>query len=176
MKVAKLKKTEEKNKKPIIEEAEFSIKNLIKTIIVIVLVLAVFYGITIFVVKPLVSEKKTEPVQFDSSKITMNQLLTRKEKKYYVLAVKESQYLNLYSQFNYFELYNNYINTYKEKEDSLNFYWIDMDDAFNKAHWGEELDIKNLIINDDVLFKIANGKISDYYVGHEKILNALKKL
>ena len=176
MKVAKLKKTEKKNKKVVIEEEEFSIKNLIKTIIIILLVLAVFYGITVLVVKPLVTEKKSEPVQFDPSKITMNQLLTRKDKKYYVLAVKESEYLNLYTDLNYFGLYNSYINDYRQKEDALNFYWINMDEAFNSAHWSDELNISKLIINDDVLFKISNGKIAEYYVGHDKIINALKKL
>ena len=176
MKVAKIKKKEEKKKVVEVEETEFTVKNLIKTILTIVLVLAVFYGITVFVVKPLVTEKKPDPVQFDTSKITMNQLLTRNEESYYVLAVKESAYLNLYTNLNYFELYNNYVSKYSEKEGALKFYWIDMDDAFNESHWGEEMDIDKLIINDDVLFKVSNGKLAKYYVGHEEILKGLQEI
>lgn len=176
MKVAKLKKIEEKKKVMEIEETEFTIANLCKTIFIILLVLAVFYTITVFVVKPIVNDKNSEHVQFDDTKITMNQLLTRKENSYYVLAVKESEYLNIYSNLNYFELYNNYIKKYSEKEDALKFYWIDMDDAFNKSHWADEMDIDNLIINDDVLFKVSDGEISRYYVGHEEILKGLQDM
>ena len=173
MKVAKLKKKEEKKK--IVEmEEEFSIKKLIQTILIILLVLAVFYVITVFVVKPMIENNNSEGVQFDTTKITMNQLLTRKEGSYYVLAVKESEQFDIYSNLNYYEIYNNYINKYTAKEDSLKFYWIDMDDAFNASHWGEELDIDNLVINDDVLFKIVDGRLSRYFVGHEEILKELQ--
>lgn len=174
MKVAKLKKVNKTKKEIELEEVEFSIKKLIQTIVIILLVLAVFYIITVFVVKPIVAEKNNEHVQFDTTKITMNQLLTRKEDSYYVLAVKESAYLNLYTTFNYFELYNNYIKQYTAKENALKFYWIDMDDAFNASHWSDDLDINNYIINDDVLFKVSNGSLSSYYVGHEEILRELQ--
>lgn len=176
MKVAKLKKTNEKKKVVEVEETEFSVKKLIQTVVIILLVLTVFYIITVFVVKPTVNEKNSEHVQFDTTKITMNQLLTRKEDNYYVLAVKESAYLNLYTTFNYFELYNNYIKQYTAKENSLKFYWIDMDDAFNASHWSNELDIDNFIINDDVLFRVSDGKLSSYYIGHEEILKELQKI
>ena len=176
MKVAKIKKTDIKKKKVVVEENEFTIKKLISTIVIILLVLALFYGITVLVVKPLVETTKKGVVEIDTTKITMNQVLTRKESEYYVLAVKESEYTNLYTNLNYFELYNNAINKYKENEDSLNFYWVDMDDAFNGSHWGEEADIDKLIINDDTLFKVSDGEITKYYVGHEEILDALQNL
>lgn len=175
MKVAKLKKTKENNKNIELEENEFSIKKLINTIMIILLVLSIFYIITVFVVKPVIN-KEEEHVQFDTTKITMNQLLTRKEDSYYVLAVKESMYLNIYTNFNYFELYNNYIKQYTAKEDALKFYWIDMDDAFNEANWADEMDIDNYVINDDVLFKVSNGKLDSYYVGHDEILKELQEI
>ena len=176
MKVAKIKKTEVKKKAIVVEENDFTIKKLVGTIVSILWAIALFYGITVLVVKPLVESPKKGIVEIDTTKITMNQVLTRKESEYYVLAVKESEYINLYTNLNYFELYNNAINKYKENEDSLNFYWVDMDDAFNGAHWGEEVDIDNLIINDDTLFKVSDGRISNYYVGHEDILEALQNL
>ena len=176
MKVAKLKKTKEKKQVMNIEESEFTIKNLIKTLIIIFLVLAIFYFITVLVVKPLTQPKNTTPVQLDSSKITMGQLLTRKEENYYVLAVKDSAQLDLYSNLNYFDVYNNYIEKYSEKEEALKFYWIDMDDALNGAYWSDELDIDNYIINDDVLFRVSNGKLVKYFVGHDDIIKGLQDL
>lgn len=175
MKVAKLRKVEEK-KKPVEINDEMSIKNLIITVIIILLVLTIFYFITTLVVKPLVGTKKPAPVQFDSSKITMGQLKTRSEKEYYVLALKESNHMNLYSDLNYTELYNNYISAYSKKDGSLKFYRIDMDDALNSSYWGDTFDIKTLTINDDVLFKISNKEIVDYKVGSTNILNYLKQL
>ena len=176
MKVAKLKKTKETKKIVEEEELEFSVKKFACTIGIILLVLAVFYFITVLVIKPIVQEKAPVHTQFDSSKITMSQLLTRKEDKYYVLATKESEYLNISANMNYTELYNNAIKTYEKKEDSLKFYTIDMDEAFNASYWGEEMDIDNLVINDDVLFKISDGKVDEYFVGHEEILKELQEL
>lgn len=174
MKVAKIKKTDKKVKKVEFEE-ELTLKKFVTTIVSILLVLAVFYFITTLVVKPIINSKKSDPVQFDSSKITMGQLLSRSDKRYYALAVKKSEHLEM-ATFNFIELYNSYIDAYKKKDNALNVYWIDMDEAFNSAYWGEELDIDKLIINDDVLFEISNGKIKKYYVGHTKISEALAKL
>ena len=175
MKVAKIKKTEVK-KKIAEEELEFSFKKLICTIGIILLILTVFYFITTLVIKPIVKDKQPSHVQFDSSKITMSQLLTRKDSEYYVLATKESAYLNLGTNMNYTELYRNYIKTYEGKEDSIKFYKIDMDEAFNSEYWSDEMDIDNLKINDDVLFKIVDGEIDEYFVGHEEILKELQEL
>ena len=73
-------------------------------------------------------------------------------------------------------LYNNYINSYSSKDGSLKVYRIDMDDALNGSYWGEEFNIDTLTINDDVLFKISNGEIVDYYVGSANILKYLEQL
>lgn len=175
MKVAKLKKVEEK-KKPVEYNDEITVKKMITTVIVILIVLTVFYFITVLVVKPLVETNKTTPVQFDSNKITMGQLKTRNEKEYYVLAVKESNHMKLYNNMNYTTLYNNYINSYSSRDNSLKVYRVDMDDALNSSYWGEELNIETLTINDDVLFKVSNKKIVDYKVGSAEILKYLEQL
>lgn len=175
MKVAKIKKVEKKERKMEVEEQEFTIKKFAQTVLTILLVLAIFYIITIIVIKPLTQSKENNK-EYDPQKITMNQLLKVKEEEYYVLAVKESEQFNLHAGLSYFNLYNSYISKYKENEDSLNFYWIDMDDAINGSHWGEEFNIDTLTINDEVLFKISDGKIEDYFVGHNDILEELQGL
>ena len=175
MKVAKLKKVEEK-KKPVEINDEITVKKMITTVAIILVVLTVFYFITVLVVKPLVEPKQTTPVQFDSNKITMGQLKTRSESEYYVLAVKESNHMNLYSDINYITLYNNYINTYSKREGALKVYRIDMDDALNSSYWGEEFNLDTLTINDDVLFMVSDGEVTGYQIGSTNILNYLEQL
>ena len=51
-----------------------------------------------------------------------------------------------------------------------------MDDALNGAYWSDELDIDNYIINDDVLFRVSNGKLVKYFVGHDDIIKGLQDL
>jgi hypothetical protein len=101
--------------------------------------------------------------------------LNRKETEYYVIATKPSLY-----ESNYISLYNNYINKYKQKEDSYSFYYVDLDNALNKNYMSGDLsitsDISKLQLNDEVLFKIKDGIIEKYYVGKDKILDKLSKM
>lgn len=178
MKVAKL-----KNKKAINEveiQESYSIKNLIKIIIILVVIFGLFYLLTSVLVKNRKTDNQ-EPISVvDSSKITINQLLNRKEKEYYVLATKASLYNSSYVETNYIEFYNNYISKYKQETDSLQFYYVDLDNALNKKYYGEELniteDLSKLKLNDEVLFKISDKKIEKTYVGKEKILDKLSRL
>lgn len=178
MKIAKL-----KHKKTINEvetQESYSIKSLIKIIIILIVVFGLFYLLT----SVLVRNRKTiveEPVAvIDSSKIIMNQLLNRKEKEYYVLATKSSLYNSSYVETNYIEFYNNYVNKYKQETDSLQFYYVDLDNALNKKYYGDETniteDLSKLKLNDEVLFKISNNKIEKTYIGKEKILDKLSRL
>lgn len=176
MKKAKLIKTEKKEQKQI-EKDTYSLKNLITIIIVITVVLSMFYLITTLVVDP-VDENNTNNTitEIDSTKITLNNLLNRKESEYYVLATKESNN----SQVDYIMLYNNYINEYTKDEKSLPFYNVDLNDALNKNYIGEELNISDEIseirLNDEVLFKVKDGKIEKYFVGSNDILKVLSNL
>ena len=149
MKKAKLKNNLEKHQKPVVEN-EFSIKKLLVTIVILVLVFAIFYFITTLVIKPTVEEQNDEVnTEADSSKIIFNHLLDRKEKEYYVLATMKSKYLD---QINYDTLYNKYISDYSNSEDSLKVYRVDLDDS------------------------LKDGKIEHYYVGNTEILDALSEL
>lgn len=173
MKVAKLRKVEEK-KKIIKEEEEFTIKKFLITTGIILLVLTVFYFITTLVVKPLINTVSTNRKTIENS-ILMSQITKQKETDYYVLAIKESNYLNIYTDMNYKDLYNDSINKYKTKNGALKVYRVDMDDSLNSSYWDDEFNIETLKINDDTLFKISNGEIVEYYVGHTNILNAINK-
>ena len=151
-------------------------------IIVVSLIFGIFYLITTLLVDE-DTENKIEnenSVVVDNTKITLGQLLTRTEEKYYVLATMPSLYSKSYIKTDYIEIYNNYINKYKSKENSIKFYYIDLDDALNKKYVNDELniddDISKLSLNDEVLFKIENGKIVKYYVGKDQIIEKLSKI
>ena len=115
-------------------------------------------------------------ILFKLTKITLNNLLNRKSDEYYVLATKQSEN----PQANYTQLYNNYINAYKTKENALPFYNVDLSDAINKNYLSNKLNITNEItelkLNDEILFRIKNGEIKEYFVGKTKILDALSKI
>ncbi len=179
MKVAKIAKTKEK-KMEIITEDEFSIKKLAIITIIIILVLALFYFITTLFINKEENSKDDDIVVFDSSKITVGQLLDRKEDEYYVLALRKSLYSSSYSDINYYTIYSNYIKAYNEKEDSLKFYTIDLDDVFNKSFISDTNniteDLSNLKLKDEVLFKIKDSKIEESYIGNTNIIDALSNL
>ena len=180
MKTAKLKKNKKKETtKPV--QNEYSIKSMAILVAIITIVFLGFYFITMLVVKP-VEENYDENniTEIDSSKITLGNLLNRKESEDYVLCVKESLYENSYNRINYTEIYDGYIKDYNEEESVIPFYRVDLDDALNKPYVGEQLnitdDLSSLKLNDEVLFKIKDNKIESYYVGNSDIVKALSNL
>ena len=154
------------------------LKKMIMIVVILVVLFFVFYFITTLVINPSENENQTNEItEIDKTKITINHLLDRNESEYYVLATMESMYPH---EINYKEIYNKYINDYTSKDNALKFYSVDLDDALNKSYLGEKMNITNklvdLKINDEVLFKIKNGKIENYYVGNSKIVDFLSNL
>ena len=178
MKVAKIKKSSVKEQ-PVLEET-YSIKSMIKILIILLLIFTLFYFVTTFLVKDRKIEGDNSTAVIDTSKITLSQLLSQKEKEYYVITTKKSLYDSSYIETNYIGLYNEYINKYSQDEESLKFYYVDLDDALNKKYLSTELnitkEISELKLNDEVLFKIKNNKIEKTYVGKEKIIDKLSRL
>lgn len=178
MKVAKIKKIS-KNEQPVQEET-YSIKNMIKILIALFLIFVIFYFITTIFIKEKNINDDNSTAVIDTSKITISQLLSQKEEEYYVIATKKSLYDSSYIQTNYIGLYNEYINKYSQKEDSIKFYYIDLDDALNKKYVTDKLNLVDEIskfeINDEVLFKITDNKIEKTYVGKDKIIDKLSRL
>ena len=175
MKKAKLVKNNKKQE--IIEKDSYSLKSFLLIILVLVIILGIFYFITTLVVKPVNPTDNDNGVTIiDETKITLNNLLNRKEKEYYVLATKE----NNNTQTNYQTLYNNYINEYKKQEGVLTFYNVNLDDALNKGYISDKLNISNdlseLKVNDDILFKIKDNKIEEYFAGSKNIHKQLSTL
>lgn len=178
MKVAKIKKNSKKEQS--IQKETYSIKSMIKILIILLLIFGVFYFITTLFIKNNNTSEDNSKVVIDNSKITLSQILSQKENEYYVIATKKSLYESSYTQTNYVVLYNEYINKYNQGEESLKFYFVDLDDALNKKYLSDNLNIVNKVseieINDEVLFKIKDNKIEKSYVGKDKILDKLSRL
>ena len=178
MKKARIVKSNKKEEIKDVEES-YSLKSLFLIILILVIVFMVFYFITTLVVKPSKEDKSNTNIvtEIDSSKITIDHLLSKKESEYYVLATKESLYT---SKMDYIKIYDSYLKNYNSKEDHLTIYKIDLDDALNKNYIGEDNNITDNLdefsLNDEALFYIKNGKIDKYYIGNEEIVNALKEL
>ena len=172
MKTARIRRKEEK--KVELNNEEYSIKSMVKIIIIISILFCLFYFITTLIVKP--NEKAESEVSLNENEILVSQLLNRQKDEYYVLAYKNS----LYKNKGYMEVYNLYINQYLQKDEFLPFFYIDLDNALNKKHYSEDSNITNdlleLKLNDEVLFKIKDGKIEKTYEGKDKIIEKLSKL
>ena len=141
MKVAKIRKKAEIKKETMGET--YSVNNMVKILVILLLIFGIFYGITILLVKNNKQEDNNPVSVIDSTKITLSQLLNRSEDEYYVIATKASLYESAYVETNYIEFYNNYINQYKQEEESLKFYYVDLDSALNKKYYTDELTITN---------------------------------
>ena len=180
-KIVKTQKSIQESKVNDIDES-YSLKKFIFIILILVLVFAIFYFITILVVRPSKEQNLSNNTssQIDTSKILIGQLLDRNENEYYALAIKPSLYNDYSSKIDYVQIYNKYIGDYKSRDNSLKFYTIDLDDALNKNYLSDKTNITDnlseLSISDEALFKVNNGKIEKYYVGSESIINALSQL
>lgn len=179
MKKAKINKVK---KEEIKEEVEsYSLKNLIIIILIVALVFGIFYFITTLFVHPTKNSNTSDNTNYEveAGTIPLNHLLDRNENEYYVIAYKTSSN-NILSQVNYFEIYQKYISNYSSKDDSLKFYKVDLNDIINKNYLSDEANITNsleqLKLNDETLFKIVDGKISEYYIGYNEIIKELSQL
>ena len=181
MKKAKLTNQEKNVKNEIIEE-EYTLKKFIIIVAALLLVFALSYFITTLFVKnnKQIKNNTANSIQIDSDTIIMNHLLDRSENEYYVLAFMPSLYNNYTSSVNYINLYNKYISDYSKKENSLKIYKVNLDDALNKNYIGEDsnisTDLKELKVSDEILFKIKDSNIENYYKGSEQIIKALSSL
>ena len=161
---------------PVTLDDNYQAKNMFIIIIIIVVLLVPLYFITTLVLDNNKKETKTTenntPVEIQTAKILVGQLLNRKDSSYYVIAYKKDNKMS--------SLFNQYINDYKKNEEHLNIYKIDLDEGLNKNYISDTTNItdelKDLKLSDTTLFKIVDGKIDSYYVGNNDVIDALKEL
>lgn len=160
---------------PVTLDDNYQAKNMFIIIIIIVALLIPLYFITTLVLndnKKIENVKDTTPVKIQNEKILVGQLLNRHDSSYYVIAYKKDNKM--------ISLFEQYIKDYKNKEEHIEFYKIDLDDGLNKGYISDTANItdelKDLKLNDTTLFKIVDGKIDSYYIGNIDVVNALKEI
>lgn len=159
-----------------IMEDKYSIKELLTFIIIILVVLGIFYGITVLVTNKKNNTKKTDntestsEVKIDYEKVLAQNALSQKETSYYVFA-----YTNTDEEVS---TYNNDLTSYKNKEDSLKVYYVELDNAFNKNNFASESNFNdgNVIFKATTLLKVENGKVVNIYETKDEITNILSEL
>lgn len=158
-------------------EDKYSIKELITFIIIILVVLGIFYGITVLVTNKKNNTKSSdaststeENTKIDYEKILAQNALSQKDENYFVYAYTNSD--------ENVSTYNNDLVTYKNKEDALKVYYVELDNAFNKNNFASESNFEDgkVIFKATTLLKVNNGSIVEKYETKEEITNALTSL
>ena len=151
---------------------------LILLIVIVAIAFAIFYVITLFVVKK--DEKETPTAEqtteatIQYQKILVSNVLSQKENEYYVLAYKNDD--------KYVESYKNNLTYYAmTKEDSVPYYYIELDNSFNKSFIAEKSKLnvensKDIRFSQTTLLRIKDGKIISTYEGKDNIVGKLDRM
>ena len=149
---------------------------LILLILIVAVVFVAFYVVTLFVTK---NEKETETqnettettIQYE--KILVGNILTEKAPEYYVLVY--------FDEDNYIDLYKSYLSYYKTKEDAVPYYYVNINETFNKAYISEKSKLnvsstKEFKFKETTLLRIQDGKIISTYEGKDNITGKLGRM
>lgn len=150
------------------------VKKLIQIIIIVVIILFVFYGLTVIItnhkkdIKRIDEDTINTVIEYD--KILVSDIYNQQEDSYYILATLEND-KNL-------KTYNSKINNYREKENSIKIYTLNLNSAFNKKYIKETSDFSLEYPNfkDSTLLKIENHEIIASYEGSKEILTELETM
>jgi len=153
------------------------IKKLLLIVFGILIVCAIFYGITILFVKDNKLEENKEEnksnVSIQYEEIILSKLLEQSEKDYYVLITLEEDINN--------KVYDEYKNKYKDKKDAKKIYTSNLNHHFNKNFINDNSNfninnIKDLKLKESTLIRVYKNKIKEYYEGKNEIISKLKEL
>jgi len=142
--------------------------------LIIILLIALYLIVGIFVTKTIDFKKKEETkeeVTIDNSTILMGEIFNQKESDYYVLIYDKNDEKSSIDKF--LSLYNN-------KSDKIKIYTVDSSLSFNSKYIVEKDSNKNPTSYEDLkvisptLIKIENKKVTEYYEEFDSIKEILK--
>ncbi len=155
-------------------------KRLLKIILIVTAIFAIFYVITILVTKKaddIKQEQKnenktTEKAEIQYENIMIGTMLNHSGTYYVLIEAKDDNRLDEYSSL---------IETIKANEDSPNIYKANLTDSFNKVYLGKEenyyvTDIAEFKVKSTTLIKIVDGKIDAAFDNYDAIKNKLTEL
>ena len=145
-----------------------SYKNIIVTVIVVLVIAVLFYLLTIYIIN------KPDKVRVTEGSISYEQISAGS-----TFSMSDKNYLVIfYNRDNSGDI-TTAVSNYKSKDKALPIYYVDYNDAINasvtskdssnpKATKASELKVK-----DPTLIEISNGSISQYIEGEEKVIDYL---
>ena len=154
-----------------------SIKNKIFIVIGILVFLLAFYLLTLYITNknnPKKDDTDTkEKITFSYDEILLGRSLSMQDDEYLVLFYDKSDEKQS-------EIYDQLYNDYKNKEDHLSIYYVDMSSGLNKRFSTTEesnkapLDVSEFKINGPTLIRVNNHAVLDYYEGEESIKSIIQ--
>lgn len=175
---SKNKKKEKKINKIEYETAmDSSIKNKIFIVIGILVFLLAFYLLTLYITNknnPKKDDSDTkEKVTFSYDEILLGRSLSMQDDEYLVLFYDKSDEKQS-------EIYDQLYKDYKNKEEHLSIYYVDMSSGLNKKFSTTEesnknpSDVSEFLINGPTLIRVNNHIVQDYYEGEESIKSIIQ--
>ncbi len=143
----------------------------IKSLIIITVVVVVIAVGLFFLTNYLNNKKTSNNTKIDYDTCIVGNMFNRPYNEYYVF---------LYSSTDKnASTYKGLITSYKDKDDALKIYYVDMNDKFNAAYLSEAsnkkpTDVNEIKIKESALILIKDGKVEKYYESLEDYKNTLK--
>ena len=143
----------------------------IKSLIIITMVVVVIAVGLFFLTNYLNNKKTSNNTKIDYDTCIVGNMFNRPYNEYYVF---------LYSSTDKnASTYKGLITSYKDKDDALKIYYVDMNDKFNAAYLSEAsnkkpTDVNEIKIKESALILIKDGKVEKYYESLEDYKNTLK--
>ncbi len=149
-------------------EFKASMKGTIITIIGVLIVLGLFYLLTLYITAK-GEKKEIAPANISYEKITVGSILNRKDKSYLVV---------LYDRENDNEI-TAAISNYNGKH-KVDAYYVDLADGLNKKYVSNKAntnisDISELRVKNPTMLKVSNKKIEEVFDSKESITKYLNK-
>lgn len=143
----------------------------IKSLIIITVVVVVIAVGLFFLTNYLNNKKTSNNTKIDYDTCIVGNMFNRPYNEYYVF---------LYSSTDKnASTYKGLITSYKDKDDALKIFYVDMNDKFNAAYLSEAsnkkpTDVNEVKIKESALILIKDGKVEKYYESLEDYKNTLK--
>lgn len=140
-------------------EETYDIKKAIICLVILIIIIGIFYGITMLVIsnKEAEEEKENNYTSIQYEEIIVSNILKQTDSDYYVLVT--TSYSTDYKQ------YISDFATYTTKQGALPTYRVDLDNSFNKNYYQEESDFTGEIpvFKGSTLLRIVDHKITEIY-------------
>lgn len=146
-------------------ETGYSLSSIVKILSGLIVVILVFYGLTVFLESRNTVEESVVEAEIQYEEILMGSIYKGIESEYYVLAVIGEDIPELYSSFTNYQTVG-----------ELSIYKVDMDNVFNKNYLASESNYDNYIpiISETTLFKIVDSKVASHTEGIDEIKSLLE--